>query len=482
MKFNIGKGGEVKIIPVFKGTETIEETKEEAKKVYDFLREKELFKGEIGETYSHISYGEEKFLLLGLGEEDKLNGNSLRKAFFSAGKELMKLKVEQVELAVPEFKNIYYDNAISSIVEGFLQSEYSFEKYLSAKKTIPSIEFIYLDVIKGKEEDTNRIIEEVESLIEGVFLARDLVNEPAMYMTPKTLANNAKEELEKLGVKVNIYGREKIEELGMKAFLAVAKGSEKEPQLIVIEYEGDPDSKEKIGLVGKGLTYDSGGYCIKSPQGMLDMHSDMAGSASVIGAMKAIASLKLNKNVVGVVAACENMISGGAYKTGDIIGSMSGKTIEVVNTDAEGRLTLADALWYAVKEAKVDKVIDIATLTGACVVALGNVNSGAITNDEKLMEQVIKASEISGEPIWELPHNDEYREMIKGKFADLKNSGGRGAGTITAGLFLEEFVDNTPWVHLDIAGTAYLSDGQGYLPKGATGVPVKTLYYLIKHH
>ncbi|MCF6461163.1 leucyl aminopeptidase [Clostridium sp. Cult3] len=476
MKIKIGKGGEVQVLPIFKGTDSIEEAKE----LYAYLRKKELFNGEVGEIYSHISYREENLLLLGLGEEDKLNTNSLRQAFFKASKELMKLKVESLNLAVPQFKNIDYKDTIMAIVEGFLQSEYSFEKYLTNKKTKATIEEVYLDVLEGKEEIASEAIEEIKGLIEGVFLARDLVNEPAMYMTPEALADNAKKELEDLGVKVYVYGREKIEELGMEAFLAVSEGSKQEPQLIVMEYEGNPNSEEKIGLVGKGLTYDSGGYCIKSAKGMVGMHSDMAGSASVIGAMKAIASSKLDKNVVGVVAACENMISGSAYKPGDIIGSMSGKTIEVQNTDAEGRLTLADALWYAVKEAEVNKVIDIATLTGACVVALGNVNSGAITNDEDLMEQVKKASEISGEPVWELPHNDEYREYIKGKFADLKNSGGRGAGTITAGLFLEEFVDNTPWVHLDIAGTSYLSDGQGYLPKGATGVPVKTLYHLVK--
>ena len=196
--------------------------------------------------------------------------------------------------------------------------------------------------------------------------------------------------------------------------------------------------------------------------------------------MKSIAMSNLNKNVVGIVAACENMLSGGAYKPGDIIGSMSSKTIEVLNTDAEGRLTLADALWYATEVEKADKIIDLATLTGACVVALGDVNTGAITNDKNLMETVKEAAELAGEPVWQLPSNDEYRDLIKGDFADLKNSVSGGAGTITAGLFLEEFVNNIPWVHLDIAGTAFISKGRNYLPKGATGIPVKTLYNLVK--
>ncbi|NLK44454.1 MAG: leucyl aminopeptidase, partial [Tissierellia bacterium] len=210
------------------------------------------------------------------------------------------------------------------------------------------------------------------------------------------------------------------------------------------------------------------------------MFGDMAGAASVIGAMKSIGKSKLEKNVVAIVAACENLISGEAYKPGDIIGSMSGKTIEVLNTDAEGRLTLADALWYAASVEKAEKIVDVATLTGACVVALGTVNIGAITNNEDLMEEIKEASELAGEPVWQLPSNEEYKEQIKGMFADLKNSGGRAGGAITAGLFLGEFVNNTPWVHLDIAGKSYSGKEDGYLPKGATGVPVKTLYNFVK--
>jgi leucyl aminopeptidase len=334
--------------------------------------------------------------------------------------------------------------------------------------------------LEGKEEETTEAINETKHLIESIFFTRNIVNEPAMYMTPKAFANSAKKELEDIGVEVEIYGKEEIEKLDMAAFLAVAKGSSQEPQLIVMNYKGDPDSDKKLALVGKGLTYDSGGYSLKTSKGMITMHSDMAGSASVVGAIKSIAMSKLKRNVVGVVAACENMISGGAYKPGDIISSMSGKTIEVLSTDAEGRLTLADALWYAADVIKPDAIIDVATLTGACVVALGDINTGAITNDESLMGNVKKASQIAGEPVWELPHNDEYKEFIKGDFADLKNSASRGAGTIVAGLFLQEFVKDIPWVHLDIAGTSYLSNKSGYLPKGATGVPVKTLYYLVK--
>ena len=476
MKFSLGKGGEVKVVQIFKDAEQVEDAKE----LYAYLKENELFKGNLGEIHSQISYTGDKVLLVGLGEKNKLQADNLRTVYFKVGKELMKSKVKSVDINVPKFENIDYDKTLEAIVEGLLQSEYSFEKYLSDKKTKPSVENVYLDILEEHENMAKEIIEETINLVDGIFFARDLVNEPAMYMTPGVLANTAKSQLEELGVKVDIYNKKEIEKLGMNAFLAVAEGSVNEPKLIVMNYEGDPNSEEKLALVGKGLLFDSGGYSLKPANSMVTMHSDMAGSASVIGAMKALAKNKIKKNVVGIVAACENLISGGAYKPGDIVVSMSGKSIEVLNTDAEGRLTLADALWYATKEIKADKIVDIATLTGACVVALGSVNTGAITNNKELMANVKEASKLAGEPVWELPNNEEYKELIKGKFADLSNTGGRGAGAITAGLFLEEFVDNTPWVHLDIAGTSYLGKERGYLPKGATGVPVKTLYYLAK--
>jgi len=476
LEFKLGKGGNVEIILLKEDAEDL--TKGD--KLYSYLEEKELFKGKLGETYFDLSLEKESRLLLGLGKEKDLDLNSLRKAFYNAGKELMKHQVESVELIIPKFEDLSYKKAATAIVEGFLQSEYGFEKYLTEKKIKPSLKEVYLDPSDAKEEEVLAAIEETETLVEGVFLARDLVNERAINMYPEILAKEAKENLEDLGVDVKVFGRNKIEELGMEAFLAVSEGSDKEPQFIVMTYNGASESDEKIALVGKGLTYDSGGYSLKPTKGMDTMFTDMAGSATVIATMKSIAQSKLKKNVVGIVAACENLISGSAYKPGDIIGSMAGKTIEVLNTDAEGRLTLADALWYAATVEKADKIIDLATLTGACVVALGSTNTGAITNDDNLMKNVKESSELAGEPLWQLPSHPDYREQIKGSFADISNTGKNGAGTITAGLFLEEFVDDTPWVHLDIAGTSYIDRANGYLPKGATGVHVKTLYYLVK--
>lgn len=476
MQFTFGTGGDVEIVLVSEGESSVSSGNE----LYSYLTEKELFSGKSGELYFDFSLAGKSILFLGLGPKKDFTLNTVRVAFHNAGKELMKHKVESAECSIPPFDGISYSKAVAAVAEGLLQSEYAFEKHLKVKKIKPSLKEVYLAVPDAEQEEIAAAIKEVETLIEGIFLTRDLVNERAISMYPEVLAQSAKDNLEELGVKVEIFDRKIIKELKMDAFLAVAEGSDKEPKFIVMSYKGDPDSDEKLAFVGKGLTYDSGGYSIKPTSGMDTMFTDMAGSATVVGAMKAIAKAKLKRNVVGIVAACENLISGKAYKPGDIIGSMAGKTIEILNTDAEGRLTLADALWYAATVVKADKIIDLATLTGACVVALGSTNTGAITNNSALMADVKKSSDTAGEPIWQLPSEPGYRELIKGDFSDLKNIGGREAGTITAGLFLEEFVDEKPWVHLDIAGTAYNDKPKGYLPKGASGVHVKTLYYFAK--
>ena len=476
MQFKFGTGGDVEIVLVREGENSIST----GNNLYSYLKEKELFNGKLGELYFDFSLDKKSVLFLGLGQKKDFHLNSLRVAFHDAGKELMKHKAVSAGCRIPNFQGISYSKAVAAATEGLLQSEYAFEKHLKVKKTTPTLKEVYLDVPDSEKEEISAAIQETETLIEGIFLARDLVNERAISMYPEVLAQSAKDNLEELGVKIEVFDREKIKKLKMDAFLAVAEGSDKEPRFIVMSYNGNSDSNETLALVGKGITYDSGGYSIKPASGMDTMFSDMAGSATLIGAMKAIAKSKLNINVVGLIAACENLISGKAYKPGDIIGSMSGKTIEILNTDAEGRLILADALWYAATVIKADKIIDLATLTGACVVALGSTNTGAITNNSDLMADIKKSCDVAGEPIWQLPSEPGYREAIKGDFADLKNVAGREAGTIMAGLFLEEFVNETPWVHLDIAGTAYHDKPKGYLPKGASGVHVKTLYYFAK--
>jgi leucyl aminopeptidase len=330
----------------------------------------------------------------------------------------------------------------------------------------------------SQEVDVIRGLKVGQTLGKATNVARDLVNEPANYMTPEQLAKDAVEAGEKFGFAVEVLEKDAIEELGMRAFLEVGKASVNLPRLIVMRHLGNPEQPEQIlGLVGKGITFDSGGLSIKPALGMGAMKSDMGGAASVIGAMSAIAGENLRLNVVAVVAACENLISGNGYRPGDIIGSMSGKTIQVNSTDAEGRLTLADAVYYMVTKEKAKAVVDVATLTGAALVALGNTTTAVIANDQELYQKLQDASGQSGERVWQLPSFPEYREQNKTPHADLKNTGGREAGTITGGLFIEAFVEERPWLHLDIAGTAYTSKDQDYLAEGGTGVGVRLLYH-----
>ena len=317
--------------------------------------------------------------------------------------------------------------------------------------------------------------------MEGVYLTKDLVNTPSIDMYPEILAKVAKEKLSPLGVEVEVLGYEEIKALKMEAFLAVAKGSAKEPKFIIMKYLPVKDEKP-TALVGKGLCYDSGGYAIKPAASMVTMKSDMTGAASVIGAIYGLAKNKVKKNVIGLVAACENMISGDAYKNGDIVSSMKGLSIEVINTDAEGRLTLADALYYASTKTDAKQIIDMATLTGACIMALGQRTVGTVTNDDKLFDKVEEAFKTTGEQVWKLPIFEDSREKVKGDVSDIKNSTTGGAGTITAGVFLEHFVENKPWVHLDIAGPAFSDTDYPYTGKGATGIPVRSIYEFIKNN
>lgn len=446
------------------------ENEEKNNAVYRFAKEKNLFNAKAGETYFDIGLNGTNSILWGLGKKEQVNDEVLRVSAYKLMKAVISAKVSEISIELPSLPNTF---TTKSVVEGLYHGIYKFDKFLTKKDEII---LSTVSLKNASEQEAN----EAKILIDGIFLCRDIVNEPSINLYPETLADIVNDKLSAVGVDVTVYGRKEIENLGMKAFLAVAAGSSKEPKFIIMKYNGNPNSNEKIAFVGKGLTYDSGGYCIKPPSSMSTMHADMGGSGTVIGAIYSIAKANLKTNVIGIVAACENLISGDAYKTGDIIGSLSGKTIEVGNTDAEGRLTLADALYYVADVENPKAIIDFATLTGACVVALGEVYTGAVTNNSELMNSIKEASSLSGEKVWELPTDDEYRELIKSEVADLSNIGKNGAGCITAGLFLENFVKEIPWVHMDIAGTAYLSKPYKYLPKGATGIHVKTLFNLVK--
>ncbi len=429
-----------------------------------------FFKGKAGKIFP-ITQDHGTTIYGGLGKESDLSAHSMIAHIYHIAQEINHYEYEAISVDIKGFEPHF-----ASIVEGFLQSTYRNEKYLSAKTTqhLKHVHFVHAP------HDAEKIIVEVQHFMDGVFFARDLINEPAMELYPETLAQRTKEILSPLGIAVDIKDKQAIEALQMKAFLSVARGSAKEPKLIVMRYHGNPHSDDWTGLVGKGLTFDSGGYSLKPSNSMTTMHTDMGGAGTVIGTMLAIAKAELPVNVVGVVAACENLISGDAYKPGDIIGSMAGKTIEIDNTDAEGRVTLADSLYYTATELHVNRIIDLATLTGAVLVALGDVATGAVTNDEAMLAEIQSAAAQADEPIWQLPTFPAYKKLITSKVADLKNTGGRMAGTITAGLFLEEFVAGKPWVHLDIAGTSYLDRGRDYLPQGATGFGVKTLFHYLK--
>jgi leucyl aminopeptidase len=371
-------------------------------------------------------------------------------------------------------------NILLQIVKTVLLTDYSFSKY-KEKKTEFVLQKVSL-LVKKVTDKEDQILTESSNLTKAIALARDLVNEPSNVIYPRTLAEKAMEIAQEADIQCTILEENEIQAQKMEAFLSVAKGSKNPPRLIVLTYSGNPENPTEIlGLVGKGLTYDSGGYSIKSTEGMFTMKADMAGSAAVIGAIYAIAKQKLKCNVTAVVAACENLISGGAYKPGEVISSMSGKTIEIGNTDAEGRLTLVDAIYYAIEQENVSKVIDVATLTGAVVVGLGNVRTGVLANNDDFFADLEKAAENSGERFWRLPHDDDYKELLKSEIADISNTGGRMAGTITAGLFIKHFLPKEiPWLHLDIAGTAYQSKKSSNSLFGATGVPVSTLYFLAK--
>lgn len=440
-----------------------------------------LFEGKKEQIYSFTSFYQNSskhvhIVLVGLGEHEKMTAEVVMNSFGKAVKELQTLKSKRPIFMFQNAKNeLNQIDSFLKAVKAILLAEYGFEKYQTKEDKLHALGEV---AIYTEFADADKCLKRAQMLAENIILARNLVNEPANVVKPVDLANLAADALAGLPVDVKIRNKSEIEKLGMKAYLAVAQGSAAEPRLIVINYQGNPASNKKLALVGKGLTFDSGGYSIKPTDGMMNMKTDMAGSAAVIGAIRAIAQSKLKVNVVAIVAAAENMISGNAYLPGDIIGSMAGKTIEIVNTDAEGRLTLIDAVTYAIEEEKATKIVDIATLTGAVLVALGTDYAGIVTNDEDFFHVFEKAAKVSGEKIWRLPLDEAGKALNKSKIADLKNSGGRFGGSQVAGAFIGEFVQDLPWIHVDIAGTSDVSEDKPYCRRGATGYGVELLFTL----
>ncbi|CDC18963.1 probable cytosol aminopeptidase [Clostridium sp. CAG:306] len=444
-----------------------------------FIIAKEGFDGKFGKMYLLPTYGKiaaEKVLLVGLGKNKDFTPNRLRELSAKIIKKCRKMGNAKKVISVLHGAGIGgYDPEICArmITEGTLIGSYSFDKYKTEKSTKKVDEFVIVDMVEENCKKAKAGIKKGRIIGSAMNFARDLANEQPAYATPSKLAEIAQSFKD---LEVKVYDKEEIEKMGMGAFLGVAKGSSQPPKFIHMHYKGSNQKliQRKIAIIGKGICFDSGGLDIKPPSSMLNMKDDMSGAAAVLGVMSVLKDLKPNCEVHGIIAACENMPGCSAYKPGDVLTAKNGKTIEVDNTDAEGRLTLADALCYAC-ELDVDEVIDIATLTGACVVALGSAASGIMGNHQPTIDKLIKCANSGGEKMWQLPMFDEYKESLQSDVADMRNTGSRMGGAQIAGIFLQNFVKKVHWAHIDVAGTAFLDKPQNEFPKGATGAGVRTL-------
>jgi leucyl aminopeptidase len=448
----------------------------------------EGFKGKSEQAMTFHTHGKvapKRLVLLGLGDRKAFRTESLRLAAGRAAKMSRSLRTAEIAFVLP--KDRKPAEALRAIVEGLELGAYKFDRYRTTNKddkAIPALENVAIILPAGQKKtaEYDKAMALAQEISTATNWARDLVNEPAGELTPAKLAQEAKSLGSLPGIKVTIGGRKEIQALKMGMFLGVAQGSVLEPKLIHVTYTPSSAKGAKaapVAFVGKAITFDSGGLSLKTAEGMVDMKTDMAGSAAVLGAMRVISFLKPPFPVHAFIGACENMPSGTAYRPGDILVSRLGKTVEITNTDAEGRLVLGDILTWA-SEHKPAALIDLATLTGACIIALGNYVTGTFSDDEKLVRQVLDAAENAGEELWRLPISHMQKDALRSDVADMKNSGERAGGSINAAVFLREFVGQTPWVHLDIAGPSQSPKERGYYGKGATGVGVRTLVELVR--
>jgi len=426
-----------------------------------------------------------RLLLVGAGKRDDFSFDTVRKVAGSAARFLRGKSART--MAILRRSQLDLGNSVQAAVEGVLIALFEPDMYKTENKEERRIdELIIVAATPGMEESLARGVERGRIIGEAVNFARELSNEPSSALTPSELAERARETATRYGLDIDVLDEARMKELGMGALLGVARGSDEPAKLIVLRYtpdEAEPmgNDEDVIAIVGKGITFDSGGISIKPAEGMEKMKYDMSGAAAALAAMRAIAQLKPRINVIGLMPATENMPSGRAYKPGDVLRAMSGKTIEVINTDAEGRVILADAITYA-RKLGATKIIDLATLTGAVAIALGTINVAIMGNDQAFIDEMREAGREVGERLWQLPMDEEYREMIKSEIADIKNSAGRYAGTITAAFFLSEFAEDSPWIHFDIAGTAWENERKPYMAKGPTGVGIRTLVNYVCNH
>ncbi|MED1783559.1 leucyl aminopeptidase [Brevibacillus fortis] len=431
---------------------------------------------EVTVVHGMNSVAAKKLMIVGMGDPGKFDFVAARNAWGRAAKTVVgKGNGKTVVIDLPTTEHLSADRLAQAVTEAFGLAEYNYEGYRQkAKRESDPVATVRILSADGDASLVQAGVARGTALVSGTNLARTLVNEPANYLTPCALKDAMVAVAERYGMTVEVIEKAKLEELGMGGVLSVAKGSELEPYVVAVKYQGRDTWDDVIGLIGKGVTFDTGGISIKPVAGMEDMKSDMGGAASMIGALEALGQIKPKVNVLAVVGTVENMPSGTAFRPGDVITTMSGKTVEIITTDAEGRLVLADCITYA-KEQGVSCLVDAATLTGGIVVALGHFCSGAMTNDKALLDELMNAADVAGERLWQLPTFDEYRSLNKSRFADLKNSGGRYGHGIIGGVFLQEFVGDTPWVHLDIAGTAYTASAGDMQPAGGTGAMTRTI-------
>ena len=422
-----------------------------------------------------------RLLLLGGGKAKNFSAAELRKLAGAAVRTLKSKSIRNFAFALSE-NGVVANDGVRAVVEGAYVGNFDPGYYKSDRRDKDNDQKIddITIVVSGDPKALESAMHAGRVVAESQNFTRDLVNEPSNRMTPTILAERAKKMADEVGLKCEVYGGDKIKELKMGAFWGVAQGSDEPPALIVLRYEPEGAAKGvHLGLVGKGVTFDTGGISIKPADGMEKMKYDMAGAATMIGAMRAIALLKPKVKVTAIICATENMPSGKAQKPGDVQIAMSGKSIEIINTDAEGRLILADGLYYA-RQLGCTHLVDAATLTGAVVVALGYVNAGIFASDDQIYERFAKANQQAGEKMWRLPLDDEYKENLKSNIADMVNSGSRYGGAIFAAMFLKEFAEDTPWIHLDIAGTAWMEENKPWIAKGPSGIALRSLVEFVK--
>ncbi|HTV74396.1 MAG TPA: leucyl aminopeptidase [Candidatus Acidoferrales bacterium] len=420
-----------------------------------------------------------RVLVVGLGERAKFEASNLARYAGAAVRYLGRRNVKELAIALPDEAKGNETACVSFVVEGAISGAFETTIYQEKPDKRIAVESVSILANGFAADAVKRGVERGTVLGEAVNFARRLAVTPSNDMTPAILADEAVKAAKDAGIKAEILDEARIREEKMGSFLSVAAGSAQPPKFIVLKYTGDPSSKELLALVGKGITFDTGGISLKPPERMEEMKYDMSGGAGVIAAMWAIGKLKPKLNVVGLVPATENMPGSKATKPGDIVKAMNGKTIEIINTDAEGRLILADGLAYANKLGAT-KIVDAATLTGACVIALGHAASAVTGNTEGFTDEFLAAAKPTGERYWQMPLYEDYATAMKSDIADLKNTGGRPGGVMTAAAFLKSFVDETPWVHLDIAGTAYLDNESAWLAKGPTGTPVRAFLSFVE--